>query len=639
MTWLARLLLGFLLPVTVIAAPGDFHVLSYHDVRDDVAIVIDDDQTAISTDRLVSHFAWLKEHDYPVVSLQQIIDASHGRASLPPRAVLLTFDDGYASTYHKVFPLLKAFGYSAVVAVVGEWLSVTEGGTVAYGNDDRQPRSRFLSAAHIREMTASGLVEFASHSYRLHRGILGNPQGNLLPAAYRKYSPGTGRESTAAYRERIQSDLARASTLIERLTGEKPRAMVWPYGAYSEELVEHAAAAGMRYNFTLDSRANRLGELTTIHRRLVSSNPGVEGLEELLADFTPTRLRAAQVDLDYVYDENPEQVNANLSRLLDRIKSSGLNTVFLQAFADPDGDGIADALYFPNRYLPVRADLFNRVAWQLRTRAGVQVYAWLPVLGFDLDESHPRVLLDSDPPAQDPNAYPRLSPFSAHVRKSVAGIYEDLARGSAIAGLLFHDDALLSDREDASDAGRAEYRDWGHQGTLSEIRNNAQAFEDWSKRKEASLYAFTDELATTVRRYHPDIKTARNLYARPVIDENAQTWFAQSLRGFLAHYDYTALMAMPYMEQTNDPEGWLRALYEKVSRTPNALEKTVFELQTRDWRSEAWIPDDVLRTQVRQLRRLGVRHFAYYPDDFVSGKPSLDAIRASLAAETYPYQP
>ena len=53
------------------------------------------------------------------------------------------------------------------------------------------------------------------------------------------------------------------------------------------------------------------------------------------------------------------------------------------------GGKIADALYFPNQVLPVRADLFSRVAWQLRTRARVQVYAWMPVLAFRLPAGHP----------------------------------------------------------------------------------------------------------------------------------------------------------------------------------------------------------------------------------------------------------
>src|SRR3546814_10193070 len=93
----------------------------------------------------------------------------------------------------------------------------------------------------------------------------------------------------------------------------------------------------------------------------------VVGLEER------QNLRAVHVDLDYVYDPDPAQTDRNLGILVQRIADMGVNTVFLQAFADPEGDGLVRSLYFPNRWLPMRADLFNRVAWQLRNRTGVRV--------------------------------------------------------------------------------------------------------------------------------------------------------------------------------------------------------------------------------------------------------------------------
>ncbi|MGM3367015.1 poly-beta-1,6-N-acetyl-D-glucosamine N-deacetylase PgaB, partial [Escherichia coli] len=71
---------------------------------------------------------------------------------------------------------------------------------------------------------------------------------------------------------------------------------------------------------------------------------------------------------------------------IERVKRIAPTHVYLQAFADADGNNTADALYFPNRHMPMRADLFSRVAWQLKSRAGVKVYAWLPVLGFELPD-------------------------------------------------------------------------------------------------------------------------------------------------------------------------------------------------------------------------------------------------------------
>ncbi|WP_317985478.1 poly-beta-1,6-N-acetyl-D-glucosamine N-deacetylase PgaB, partial [Escherichia coli] len=135
-----------------------------------------------------------------------------------------------------------------------------------------------------------------------------------------------------------------------------------------------------------------------------------------------------------------------------RVYDMKISHVFLQAFSDPRGDGRIGALYFPNRWLPVRADLFNFVAWQLQTRAGVKVFAWMPVLSFDLDPSLPRVQRRDRQTGELTVAaepYIRLSPWDPQVRQQVTEIYEDLARYASFNGILFHDDAVLTDVDDA----------------------------------------------------------------------------------------------------------------------------------------------------------------------------------------------
>lgn len=47
-------------------------------------------------------------------------------------------------------------------------------------------------------------------------------------------------------------------------------------------------------------------------------------------------------------------------------------------------------------------------------------------------------------------------------------------------------------------------------------------------------------------------------------------WFAQNLNDFLNTYDWTAPMAMPFMEQipANDANAWLDRLVNAVAQTP-----------------------------------------------------------------------
>jgi biofilm PGA synthesis lipoprotein PgaB len=358
-------------------------------------------------------------------------------------------------------------------------------------------------------------------------------------------------------------------------------------------------------------------------------------------------VRVVHVDLDYVYDPDPAQEARNLDRLIERIRGYQISTVYLQAFSDPTGSGLVREVYFPNRQLPMRADLFNRVAWQLRTRAQVEVFAWLPVLAFDLPGA--KVLAwnkETGEAAPDPAAYSRLSPFDPEARRRILDLYEDLARNAAISGLLFHDDAFLSDFEDASAPALDAYERAGLPRSIETIRSDPALFRRWTSLKTETLITFTQELAERVRLYRSPLKTARNIFARPLLQPESEAWFAQSYDRFLAAYDQTAVMAMPYMENVpaDDAAAWLRLLVETAAHRPGALARTVFELQAVDWRvkdgAEARrIPTETLAAQMRLLARLGARNYGYYPDDFIAGHPDADALHGALSLQSHPYRP
>jgi biofilm PGA synthesis lipoprotein PgaB len=603
-------------------------VLSYHDVRDDIEGDLDPDRFAVSTERLVEHFEWFRAEGFTPVSLDQVIAAHEGRGTLPERPILLVFDDGLASVHTRVFPLLELYGYPAVVAVVGAWQDAPAGWSLDYDGLGTLGPEDFVSWEALRTMQASGLVEVATHTWDLHQGVLGNPFGNEQPAAVtRIHDPATGAyEAEADYLARIRSDLERASRRIEEELGRPPRAVVWPYGEYSRVTEALARELGMPISMGLVPGDQPLDRLDGMKRFVISGNPTVEDLAWFLRRSTSavSPVRVVHVDLDYIYDEDPLQVERNLDALLDRIVELGPSHVYLQAFADPEGDGTARELYFPNRTLPVRADLFNRVAWQLRTRAGVRVFAWMPLLAFDLGDAERNDALsvrrwESGAAVPSRPDYRRLSPWEPEARQIIAGIYEDLARHAAFDGVLFHDDAYLNDQEDA-----AAYPD--EPGRLPTVEERTDA-----------LLELTDELMEVVRRYRPEARSARNLYARVVLEPESEAWFAQNFVRSLEHYDHTAVMAMPYMEGARDAGRWLDRLLDRVAQVPGGLAGTVFELQSVDWRTQRPIPGEELAGWMRRLEQRGGIHFGYYPDDFIRGLPELGPVREALSVERDPW--
>jgi biofilm PGA synthesis lipoprotein PgaB len=631
MRWLTLLVVFLALPVR--AAGLDYQVIAYHDVRDDVAGDYDPDQFAVSTGHLIAHFRWLRDAGFQPVSVDQILAAEAGGEALPENAVLLTFDDGLRSFYTRVYPLLRLFDYPAVVSVVTSWIEMD--GSVPYAGKVRDGDD-FLTWDQIREMQASGLVEIGSHTHDHHKGVQGNPQGNLQTAVVTRRYDGERYEDEARYRGRVAVDLARSIAMITAQTGQRPRVITWPFGAFNDAAADIAYKLGMRLSLTLEPGNSYYRELPHRGRFLITANPTLADLsaEVLLAERPPV-LRVAQVDLDYLFDPDPLQQASNLDRLLDRIKGLDISHVFLQAYADPDGDGSVDAVYFPNRHLPVRADLFNRVAWQLKTRADVRVYAWMPMLSFAggpfREEWRVRAWTEEDP-ASEPVAEPRLSPFHAQAVARIAEIYEDLATYAKFDGLLFHDDGRLNEHEDFSDAAMAEYgRTLGRVPTPDVLAADPALRRQFSRLKTQSLIDLSTLLTERVRRHLPAIRTARNLFATALLDSEAPEYLAQDFDAFLDAYDYVALLAMPELEGIDDSRQFFVDLVSEVAARKTGYGKTIFELQTVDWTGSERLSSSELRETMRWLQSLGVRHLGYYPDDFIAGHPEFEELRLGMS--------
>lgn len=621
--------------------PNEFTILSYHEIADKSQTM--DSTYAVTPSNFEQQMHWLMDNGYHFISIDDILKYRKDGKALPAKAVLITFDDGYQSVYANAYPILKKYKIPSVVALVGSWLLKED--KVDFSGH-MIPRSEFLSQKEIKEMVASGLVEVASHSYASHKGIFGNPQGNMEPAIRTRQwlSDKQKYEDEKSYKKRIYNDLAENNRFLKAYTGQKPRVIVWPYGHYNIESRRIAEDLGMPIGLTLDDGSNtRITPLWGLRRILVEHKMTLPDLELNMwvrnANFTDDArtTKAAHVDLDYIYDPDPAQTEKNLGVLLDRIKNLGVNTVYLQAFADPDANGAADYVYFPNRNVPMRSDLFNRVAWQISTRTQVKrVYAWMPMIAWQLPANNPAakdtvVTLQVDPTHLN-MGYPRLSPFSPKARKVIKEIYEDLAKSVYIDGLLFHDDVTLSDFEDDSALARIQYKKWGLPQGVTAIRSDRKEFQKWTQLKTHYLDEFAMELAQIVRNEQPGLKTARNLYAQVALNKDAQEWYAQSLSESIKMYDYTAIMAMPYMEQADDHQQFYDKIVQNVKQEQCGLERTVMELQTVNWRkNNEPIPAGEVSNTMEYLYDLGVHHIAYYPDNVFTNTPDADQMKQSFS--------
>ena len=610
-------------------AQDRYGVLAYHSVVDESAAENQKQYfpQTISAQMLIKHFNWLKENGYNVISWQQVIDAENGKGTLPDNAVLLSFDDGYETMYNVVFPLLKAYNYPAVFAPVTGWLDTPENQKIAYA-DKMLDRSVFATWAQVKEMEQSGLVEVASHTHNLHNGINANPSGSQLPAVIAPEYKNGKYETEDAYKNRLKSDFAHTVQTLVNHIGKKPRVMVWPYGQFNDVAVQIARQAGMPHYFSLGEKiVNKVGD-KHIGRLLLNAETDLNTVKNYLDGIDESKQiqRVVHVDLDYVYDANKAQQAKNLDKLIERISRYGVTTVYLQAFSDPDGDGVADALYFPNKYLPVRDDIFGRIAWQLQTRAGVKVYAWMPVLAFDLRQSvkEAEYVIDSRTGKPSTKAYLRLSPYNKQNVEIIKSIYNDLSFYAKFNGILFHDDAFLTDFE-------------GAEGNHAEGIVSPQA-----KQKTQDLILLTHQLTDALKPYFLrgsySLKTARNLYASVITNPNAEEWLAQNLKTLTENYDTTAIMAMPYMENEQpisqeEAYQWFASLIENV-KAQAPLDKVLFEFQAVNWRTQKPIPESELIDWMTLLQKNHIYSYGYYPDNFLTNQPDLNKMKPYFSINT-----
>ena len=94
-------------------------VLMYHKVNP-----VPENPVTVPPGLFDEQMALLRELGYFVVSLDAVVDHYVAGTPLPPRAVLITFDDGYRDNLEYALPVLERHGYPAVLfvplAFVGE---------------------------------------------------------------------------------------------------------------------------------------------------------------------------------------------------------------------------------------------------------------------------------------------------------------------------------------------------------------------------------------------------------------------------------------------------------------------------------------------------------------------------------------
>jgi peptidoglycan/xylan/chitin deacetylase (PgdA/CDA1 family) len=122
---------------------------------------------SVTPDAFARDMRYLAENGYHALTAGELLGYLVEGAAIPPRPVVLTFDDGRASLWTAAFPVLQQYGLHAISFLVPG--SMAESGVRPHDHtgpalDADVSDQPMITWEEARLMHASGLVEFQSHT-------------------------------------------------------------------------------------------------------------------------------------------------------------------------------------------------------------------------------------------------------------------------------------------------------------------------------------------------------------------------------------------------------------------------------------------------------------------------------------------
>lgn len=293
-------------------------ILQYHHVSETLPAV-----TSVSANTFTKHLCYLKEHNFNVIALNELISAIQQGKTLPEKTVAITFDDGYNNNYEQAAPILEKFGYPYTIFV--NPTLIDEGKGYVMGWDK------------LKELASKGAL-IANHT----------AQHDYLHIKLKD-------ESDAQWQARIKQDILRSQQRIKEEIGHDYKYLAYPYGEFNNKLQalveelgfigigQHSGAVNKNANFTrlprfpasgfyskldtlitkLNSRAFSIKNLD-YQDSVTSQNPPTLSIEFEMGDFHKSQFACyvssvGQAKLTWINDttvkiDSPKALNKGRSR-------------------------------------------------------------------------------------------------------------------------------------------------------------------------------------------------------------------------------------------------------------------------------------------------------------------------------------
>ena len=190
----------------------------------------------VSPRRFERQIAVLARSGYTTPSEAQVLSWLRGESELPPKSVMLTFDDAYKDICVYALPVLKRHGFTALIFVVTGQI----GGTNAF--------DRSMGGVSLQTMSADDIAYWAGQGFDFGSHTRGHRRLPMLSA------------------EELAHEIEGSRLDFEEVLKRPAISFAYPYGAF-DETTEFVAKKSYRLLFTTERGVNTRGtSAARIHR-------------------------------------------------------------------------------------------------------------------------------------------------------------------------------------------------------------------------------------------------------------------------------------------------------------------------------------------------------------------------------------
>lgn len=198
-------------------------VLCYHHVYDGniKKSVFKNSETVVPFSLFEKHMKYLHKNNFYTASLDELSDFMEGKIDLPPKTVVLTFDDGYRSARELIYPILKKYNFNGSVFAIGKYSEE------ASNDIHRFQNFQYLSFEDMDNI--SDVFTFENHTFDMHRLDI-----NAIPLL------------VVSTPDEVKEDLLKLQTKLDS------QYLAYPFGAYDNATIKVLAETGHRLAFTVN---------------------------------------------------------------------------------------------------------------------------------------------------------------------------------------------------------------------------------------------------------------------------------------------------------------------------------------------------------------------------------------------------